>query len=213
MKSRYSDKITVLVIIALLLSTVIADIHISYLIEQEKRQQARYNLEQIRHCLDIGSPAVDEVELFDQCIGKVKTSQTGDVYVFNPYTLEGVYDTSVDIPLDKKLSFTKDSLGKIFSDWSTAEIAINKIVLGKDSKYGDNVKYLFDDDWEWLEWIYYPKEASKTFSRNTPLVIVQGTQKDEVFKRYEVIRFGVFVVVSFLCLLLLSTIRVSHRRN
>lgn len=211
MKNRYSDKITILAVIILLLSTVIVDMHMSHLIEQDKRQQARYNLEQIKNCLDRGLTKSPEAEVFEQCIGKSKTSQTGDVYVFNPFTLDNIYDTSVDIPLNRQLRFTPDSLGLIFTDWNSAEIALKKMTLGKDSKYGDNVKYLFDDDWEWLEWIYYPKEASKAFSKNVPYVIVQGTQKDEVFKRYEVIRLSVFGIISFICLLLLSTVRVSHR--
>jgi len=213
MSNRYSDKATVLAIILLLISTVVIDTHMSYLIEQEKRQQARYNLEQVRHCLDKGLPIMAEIEVFNQCISKSRTSQTGDVYVFDPYTLEGIYDTSVDIPLHKQMSFTKESLGQIFKDWHSAEVAIEHIILGKDSKYGDNAKYLFDDDWEWLEWIYYPEEATKAFTNDTPYVIVQGTQRDEIFKRYEGIRFAVFLLISFISLLLLSTIKVTHRRR
>lgn len=213
MYKRANDKLTVIVIVFMLFATIVFDKHMSHIIEQEKRQQARYNLEQVRHCLDVGLPIMTEVEAFHQCIGKSKTSPTGDVYVFNPHTLEGVYDTSVDTPTDKKLKFTKDSLGKVFRDWPSAQIAIDKIVLGKDSKYGDGVQYMFDDDWEWLEWIYYPEEYSKAFSVGTPYVIVQGIQRDEILGRYANVRMAILICIGLIVLLLLSSITVSHRRR
>lgn len=193
MRSRYSDRVSVIVITLLLISTIISDMHLGNIIEQEKRQQARYNLEQIRHCLDKGLTVMTEIEVFNQCITKSKTSQTGDVYVFDPITKKGIYNTSVDTPLHKKMSFTEDS-------------------LGKDSRYGDNVKYLFDDDWEWLEWIYYPEEMTK-FAKNNPYIIVQGIQKDEVFARYKAIRLWIFFMIGFVSIILLSTIKITHRRQ
>ena len=97
--------------------------------------------------------------------------------------------------------FTKESVGKHFNDWSTADSAIKKILLGKDSEEGSKVAYLFDNSVEWLEWKYLP-DATK-YTNDRKLIVVHGVQSDEIFAHFGVLEKVGFIFAGILVFFLL----------
>jgi hypothetical protein len=171
-------------------------------IESQKREQARNNLHQIKYCFEKINKKFDIKESFAICSNKSKTSFTGDVYILDKDTLEFVYETSRDVP-SKNMYFTKESIGKYFNDWDSAEKALKIITLGKDSENGINVSYYFDDAKEWLEWKYLPNEFEDVNGRQ--YIAIQGTQSDEAlrpFKNHIVFNYLIIFIVSFILIIL-----------
>ena len=167
-----------------------SDILLKLSIEDFGRHQARYNLQQIKYCYNRTSKEMDLVTALETCTAKARVGFSGDVYVLDAETKEFVVENSSDVP-NGAMYFTKESVGKHFNDWSTADSAIKKILLGKDSEEGTKVAYLFDNSVEWLEWKYLP-DATK-YTNDRKLIVVHGVQSDEIFAH-----FGVLEKVGFI---------------
>lgn len=193
---RKHSNVLLYVVLCMLLAAWVYDRSNSSIIEQSKRYQARDTLIDSKQCITKLSNYLPIHETFVPCLSKSRTSFTGDAYVLDVKTLEFVYDASKDVPKDIKLYFTKESVGKYFRDWGTAEVAKRSMLSGKDSKEGVNAYYLFDDDVEWLEWIYLPDEDGSQY------IIVQGTQRDEVFAPFTPSRYVFLVSMFLLCTVL-----------
>lgn len=190
--------------ILILMMALIADvILLNNSIEPEKRLQARYNLEQISHCYNRIKNDYSPQYIFNTCTGNSKTSQTGDVYILDAKSLEFIYENSNDVP--KKMFFTKDSVGKYFNKWESAEKALEIMLNGKDSEKGTNTSYNFDGEREWLEWKY----VSSSENENSKLIIVQGIQRDEILGEYSLFRRYSASCIFFVVFMLM----VSHNVN
>lgn len=183
-----------------------SDILLKLSIEDFGRQQARYNLQQIKYCYNRTSKEMDLVTALETCTAKVRVGFSGDVYVLDAETKEFVVENSSDVP-NGAMYFTKESVGKHFNDWSTADSAIKKILLGKDSEEGTKVSYLFDNSVEWLEWKYLP-DATK-YTNDRKLIVVHGVQSDEIFAHFGVLEKVGFIFAGILVFFLL----VAHNIN
>lgn len=183
----------------LLLCTMIFTSVVSVIIQLDYRQQARYNLEQVRTCLNSTNPYITVNKAFDVCTSKSRTTTTGDIYILNGETLEFVHENSNDVP--KQLYFTKDSVGQYFKDWNSAKKALVYLTSGKDSDSSYSTGYNFDGDTEWLEWINYVHD-------NKWYIIVQGIQKDEALRLYTYITY-IMYIGSFL--IAISCIALENR--
>ena len=172
-----------------------------------KRDQARYNLQQIHYCYMRAIEVMTPKMTYETCTNKTKTSFTGDVFILDADTLEFVHETSRDVPRNVPLFFTKESVGKNFRDWESAEKAIHIILQGKDSEKGVDNFWNFDGDAEWLEWKFLPSEFGGLDGKR--LIAVQGTQKDEVMKYLSTYRYAHMSVTALLVFLLL----VEHGRR
>lgn len=131
------------------------------------------------------------------CTGKVSIGTTGDVYVLDHTTLEFVVENSSDVP--QHLYFTYESVGQYFYDWKSGEIALQIILMGKDSSINNNASYKFDKKTEWLEWVYLP---DNTINQNN-YIVVHGVQSDEVLEEFMSIDYISFSATSILIFLLL----------
>lgn len=204
------------IIFVLAVGFVIADAVLQSIVEQGKREQARYNLEQVKYCYNRTFERVGTETALGICTNKSKTSFTGDVYAMTVvYEHSGskvykfIHENSKDTGPIEDMLFTKESVGKYFKDWESGAKALEVIALGKDSEKGVNVSYNFDGDIEWLEWKFIPDETDVS-----PIVVVQGTQRDEVMAKYTVYRITGFVGVSLVVLsLLIANSNAIRRRN
>ena len=107
--------------------------------------------------------------------------------------------------------FTKDSVGKYFSNWETAETAMKQITLGKDSDVSTKVSYLFDKYVEWLEWKYLPDATNYTEGRK--LIVIYGVQSDEVYEHFKLLERIGFLVAGILVFILLVLHNVQINYN
>ena len=177
-----------------------SDILLKLSIEEFGRHQARYNLQQIKYCYGRASKVMDMRASLETCTAKARVGFSGDVYVLDAETKEFVVENSSDVP-NGAMYFTKESIGKHFNDWSTADSSIKKILLGKDSEEGSKVAYLFDNSVEWLEWKYLP-DATK-YTNDRKLIVVHGVQSDEIFAHFGVLEKVGFIFAGILVFFLL----------
>ena len=196
-RSKHSGVALAIFVIVLAISS---DILLKLSIEDFGRQQARYNLQQIKYCYNRTSKEMDLVTALEICTAKARVGFSGDVYVLDAETKEFVVENSSDVP-NGAMYFTKESVGKHFNDWSTADSAIKKILLGKDSEEGSKVAYLFDNNVEWLEWKYLP-DATK-YTNDRKLIVVHGVQSDEIFAHFGVLEKVGFIFAGILVFFLL----------
>ena len=186
--------------IFIIVLAISSDVLLRFSIEDNARQQARYNLQQIKYCYGRASKVMDMRASLETCTAKARVGFSGDVYVLDAETKEFVVENSSDVP-NGAMYFTKESVGKHFNDWSTADSAIKKILLGKDSEEGTKVSYLFDNSVEWLEWKYLP-DATK-YTNDRKLIVVHGVQSDEIFAHFGVLEKVGFIFTGILVFLLL----------
>ena len=204
---RKSSGIAMAIFIIVL--AIFSDVLLRFSIEDNARQQARYNLQQIKYCYGRSSKVMDIISALETCTAKSRVGFSGDVYVLDADTKEFVVENSSDVP-GGAMYFTKESVGKYFKDWGTANIAINQIMLGKDSEVDTKVAYLFDKDVEWLEWKYLP-DATK-YMNGRKLIVVQGVQSNEAVEQFRVLeRIGfLFAGILVFFLLVSHNIQISY---
>lgn len=197
-----------LIVLMLVTGTIMYDASTVYNIEQTKREQARDNLQNIKHCLYMVEPDMDRRKSLETCVAKSKISFTGDAYVLDVNTLEFIYDPSKDVPIVGPVYFTKESVGQYFEDWESGHKALKVMLLGKDSRKDIDAFYYFNDSPEWLEWVYLPDEYGALY------LIVQGIQKDEVMTRFNFSRYTWFglILITCICLLALNSRRRTNDR-
>ena len=196
-RKGYSGIVLAVFVIVL---AIMSDIMVKMSVEEFSRHQARYNLQQIKYCYGRASKVMDMRASLETCTAKARVGFSGDVYVLDAETKEFVVENSSDVP-NGAMYFTKESVGKHFNDWSTADIAIKKILLGKDSEEGSKVAYLFDNSVEWLEWKYLP-DATK-YTNDRKLIVVHGVQSDEIFAHFGVLEKVGFIFAGILVFFLL----------
>ena len=189
--------------IFIIVLAISSDVLLRFSIEDNARQQARYNLQQIKYCYSRVSKVMDMIPALETCTAKSRVGFSGDVYVLDADTKEFVVENSSDVP-SGSMHFTKDSVGKYFNSWETAELAIRQITLGKDSDESTKTSYLFDNELEWLEWKYLPDATKYTNDRR--LIVVHGVQSDEVFEHFKLLERIGFLFAGVLVFFLL----VSH---
>ena len=196
-------------VIFVIVLAIISDVLLKLSIENASRQQARYNLQQIKYCYDKLSKNTDVVSALKVCTAKARVGFSGDVYVLDADTKEFIVENSSDVSGGTKY-FTKDSIGQDFKDWKTAELAIKQIMLGKDSEEFNKVSYLFDDSIEWLEWVYLPD--STKYIEGKRLIVVQGVQSDESLEQFKVLETVRFLFAGMLVfmLLILHSVLISY---
>ena len=207
---RKSSGIAMAIFIIVL--AISSDVLLRFSIEDNARQQARYNLQQIKYCYSRASKVMDMIPALDTCTARSRVGFSGDVYVLDADTKEFVVENSSDVP-SGAMYFTKESVGKYFKDWDTANIAIKQIMLGKDSEVDTKVAYLFDNDIEWLEWKYLPDATNYTNDRK--LIVVQGVQSNEAVEQFRVLeRIGfLFVGILVFILLVLHNVQISYKNR
>ena len=191
---------------------IASDILLKLSIEDFGRQQARYNLQQIKYCYGRASQHMDIIATLETCTAKSRVGFSGDVYILDADTKEFIVENSSDVP-SGSMHFTKDSVGKYFNSWETAELAIRQITLGKDSDESTKASYLFDNELEWLEWKYLP-DATK-FTEGKKLIVVHGVQSDEVFEHFKLLeRIGfLFAGILVFILLVLHNVQISCKNR
>ena len=207
---RKSSGIAMAIFIIVL--AISSDVVLRFSIEDNARQQARYNLQQIKYCYSRASKVMDMIPALETCTAKSRVGFSGDVYVLDADTKEFVVENSSDVP-SGAMYFTKESVGKYFKDWDTANIAIKQIMLGKDSEVGTGVAYLFDNDIEWLEWKYLP-DATK-YTNDKRLIVVQGIQSNEAVEQFRILeRIGfLFAGILVFMLLVLHNVQISYKNR
>jgi len=194
----------------IIFTSLILDSMLVYQLETEKRNQAVFNVQHTISCMRRIEQFMGELDYqgMKTCANDMRTSITGDMFILDFETREFLYDGSADIPTGQKLYFTKDSIGKYFTDWESAENAIAQIGSGIDSISTSRVKYNYDGDEEWLEY--------KTFQLNNSdrkIIVVQGVQSDEALSGYSFVRAITQVLVGIYAMWLLSTGITNRRRN
>ena len=195
-------------VIFVIVLAIISDVLLKLSIENASRQQSRYNLQQVKYCYEKSSKT-DVISALKMCTAKSRVGFSGDVYVLDADTKEFIIENSSDVP-NTPLYFTKASVGKYFKDWNTAEKALKQIMLGKDSEEFNKVSYLFDDNIEWLEWVYLP-DATK-YIEGKRLIVVQGVQSDESLEQFKVLETVRFLFAGMLVfmLLILHSVLISY---
>ena len=188
-------------------------------VEDKKREQARYNLEHIEHCLSRVERVVEQLgtaqcsdsdrldrAIWNTCTRGMRTSSTGDVYILDKDTTEFIYDNSNDVPGDTPLYFTKDSVGELFKDWPSAAAAKLAITSGSDSTGSTKMWYNFDGAPEWLEW--------KTWEHDdVEYVIVQGIQKDEVYAGMRQLEYMYYMFMLIIVVILVMEVNAVPYDN
>ena len=111
---RKSSGIAMAILIVVL--AISSDVLLRFSIEDNARQQARYNLQQIKYCYSRTSKVMDMIPALETCTAKSRVGFSGDVYVLDADTKEFVVENSSDVP-NGALYFTKESVGKYFKDW------------------------------------------------------------------------------------------------
>ena len=207
---RKSSGIAMAIFIIVL--AISSDVLLRFSIEDNVRQQARYNLQQIKYCYSRASKVMDMIPALETCTAKSRVGFSGDVYVLDADTKEFIVENSSDVP-SGAMYFTKESVGKYFKDWDTADIAIKQIMLGKDSEVDTKVAYLFDNDIEWLEWKYLP-DATK-YTNDKRLIVVQGIQSNEAVEQFRILeRIGfLFAGILVFMLLVLHNVQISYKNR
>lgn len=188
-------------------------------IEESFREHARFDLQQAKSCInrvlksEFHKKDLFEDRLFavtDVCAKQVRTTNTGDVFMFDLNTVKFIYDPSLDCFVNT---------GKVFADRETSKklleelkenpkadypecalhkdpercyIARDKMAMGYDSRRGDNNWFQFDDSVEWLEYVILPVEyegfdkTPRGVNNRKPkqYLLALGIQMDEVDKQF-----------------------------
>ena len=174
--------------------------------ENQARQQARDNLKQIKFCYVSLIKTRTFNEAANICTAKVRIGTSGDVYILNMETKEFVFENSDDVP--SNMFFTKESVGEYFYSWTSGELALNKMLLGKNSTIFDKVSYQFNEEPEWLEWIYLPDDVKGLEDR---LIAVQGVQAEEIREYYRTVEYMLFGTTGLAIFVLLILYKQNER--
>lgn len=214
-------------------------------IEESFREHARLDLQQAKMCInrilksEFHKEDAFEDRLFnivDVCAKQVRTTNTGDVFMFNLDTGKFLYDPSLDCYVESgKVFADKDASIKLMErikdtpdtaypecylhkDQERCYVARDKMFIGYDSRRGDNNWFQFDDSVEWLEYIVLPVEYEgfdkkpRGANKGKPMqyILALGIQSDEVNKQFEksAALIGEFIKESNNINLILWAIRV-----
>ena len=197
---RKTNNVFLLMAITIAVCTIIISVVLRSSVEVNSRQQAVYNLEQIKYCYENTSRVLSSDKAQKVCTAKVKVGFTGDVYVLDADNLNFLVENSLDVPSD--ISFTKEAVGGYFYDWDSAENALRTIKLGKNSSPEVRVQYSFNKAPEWLEWKYLPDDVNDGGAK---VIAVHGVQSSEAYRNFSTVEyliFGLNGLVVFILLIL-----------
>lgn len=189
-------------------------------IEESFREHARFDLQQAKMCInrvlksDFYKNDMFEDRLFkvvDVCAKQIRTTSTGDVFMFDLNTGKFIYDPSLDCYINTGKVFANrevslDLMRQIKDNPSTdypecylhkdqerCFIARDKMFMGYDSRRGDNNWFQFDDSIEWLEYVVLPVEyegfdqvlRGANTHKPKQYILALGIQTDEVATQFE----------------------------
>lgn len=211
-----------------LIATTALDIVLKLNIERVARQQAHYNLEQTKACVNeliLGEPklfrqvADEEIEtaLFI-CGSKQRITQTGDMFAFNLRTLKFLFDPSIDCHVDGGKYMTKESECSLHQDKQACYDSAVYLTSGTSSELDTYVSWKFDNAREMLEWKVLPSDdygfdgvkRSGTIKPHQ-VVLVQGIQEDELTQKYMITRVVIFI--GGLLIIILSLAFILHKED
>ena len=218
---KYSTK-NVMVVVLIVMSTITIDTWWAYNLESSARTQARYNLEQIKACVNDLTVEGTNVELektLKTCARKSRVSPTGDVFAYDIGSREFVFDPSLDCFVEGGKFMTAESECTLHSDPKQCRQALIVLGRGYDSDEHTRLSWKFDDSEEYLEFKILPEEmvgfkgSVRGSSTKKPhqLVVVQGVQEDEIRDRYAGFRSLVYAI-GFMSIILNLAIAV-HTPN
>lgn len=188
--------------------------------EESFREHARFDLQQAKMCINyVLKSDLYKYDRFDDrlfkvvdvCAKQVRTTSTGDVFMFDLNTGKFLYDPSLDCYVNTgKVFADKESSIKLMQeiknnpntdypecylhkDQERCYIARDKMFMGYDSRRGDNNWFQFDDSIEWLEYVVLPveyegfdqKPRGANTSKPKQYMLALGIQSDEVDKQFE----------------------------
>lgn len=209
---KYSST-RVAVMCLIVISTIAIDITWKHYLETSARVTAKYNLENIKSCVNdivLGEdhnnykPTTnDEVEkALKICAKKSLTTPTGDVFAYDLKTLDFVFDPSLDCYVEGGKKMTVDSECSLHSNPGVCATALIMLNSGYDSDQNMRTWWKFDNAREYLEWLVVPSpergfDGILRGSNYKPhqVVIVQGVQEDELWARYRGFRAIVYGIM------------------
>lgn len=208
---RYSSS-RVFILMLIVISTVMIDVTWKVYVEQNVRQVARYNVENIRSCVNtivLGSNQNEyrqvtnaELELaLKTCAQKTRVTDTGDEFAVDLRSLDFVFDPSLDCYVEGGKKMTADSECTLHKDQEICRETIPAVMSGYDSTDHSNIWWKFNNSREYLEWVVVPDETRgfDGFVRGGvikphQLVVVQGVIEDELWAKYRGFRVSLYLI-------------------
>ena len=211
-----------MVVVLIVMSTITIDTWWAYNLENSARTQARYNLEQIKACVnDLTVEGTNEEleKTLKTCARRSRVSPTGDVFAYDMGSREFVFDPSLDCFVEGGKFMTVESECQLHTEPKQCEQALAVLGQGYDSDENTKLSWQFDDSEEYLEFKILPEETlgfkgiQRGSNRKRPhqLVVVQGIQEDEIRNRYAGFR-GLVYAIGFMSIILNLAIAV-HTPN
>jgi len=227
---KYSIK-TVVLIAVVVLSSVIIDATWKVNLENSARTQAKFNLNQVKLCVntlllsdDKGLltryryiPEKEITKALFTCSQEMKVTQNGDIWAYSLRTKEYVFDSS--------LRYIKKNGGRRY--WDVEHICRTnkpwclKLVREMNSGYDSKAlkeSWLFKHSKEYLEWIILPDEnrGYDGLGRTGTIipqqyVVIQGARENELMERYKWFRVAIYLTGLFMILIIL--IINNHERK
>ena len=223
-------KSTIFIIALIVLSTVTIDTLWKFNLEQSVRQSARYNLNNIKSCVNdlllsndkgihTNYRVIDnsEVEKAIRTCGRNSlTTPTGDIFAYDLHTKEFIFDPSLDCFVPDGKYMTIESECRLHLNTIQCKVALNAMNSGYNSNSHLKTTWQFDNGKEYLEWTVLPS-VDRGFdgivrtgnARTHQVVVAQGIQEDELWSRYNFFRVGLYFV-GFLSILINLALSVHH---
>jgi len=231
MDAKYSVK-SVIIILFILLGTVAIDTGFKVNIENSARIQAKYNLSQIKLCVNTlllkdsdglltrynQKPDAKIREALYTCAKNMKVSINGDVWAYDLHSKHYVFDSNQKYGSIVNRYWEKDKIcGK--KEWCKKLLTI--MASGYDSTW-IGYSWIFKKDKEYLEWKVLPEEnlgfnGISVTGKGKPqqIVVVQGAREKELMKRYTWLRTLIYSIGFIMIIghLLLEVGRIKYGRR
>ena len=225
---------TVLTILFIVLSTVAIDTVWKVSLENSARTQAKYNLAQVKLCVNdllltdseglytkYGTKTRMELRAALFTCGKnMKISPQSDIWAYDLNSKEYVFDSNPKYGSVDGRYWKTSKLCKNRGSWCGRLVTIMN--SGYDSTWM-GYSWVFKKDKEWLEWKVIPGEyvgfdgGSKSGKNKTQqVVVVQGAREGELLHRYRVFRgfvYGLGFMMILLNLALQAHAPQANRRS
>lgn len=211
---QYSIR-SIIITVMIVLCTFAIDISFKYNLEKSARIQAKYNLRQIKFCVNdlilmdsdglltnYGKHSNYEIEKAMQiCAKESLVSPTGDVFAFDLKSGDFIFDPSLDCYVEGGKKMTAESECTLHKDPAICKQVMQFLTNGYDSDTSMMHWWQFDDAREYLEWVVLPDEnrgfdGSVRSGNGHPhqVVVAQGVQEDELWARYKAHRITIYAI-------------------
>lgn len=190
------------------------------IIEKNAREQARLIAQWIWECINLQvkwwETREDLSKISYECWALHRSWWiTWDFFVVNLATKQFIYDWSPDCSKDwYNRHLTDAEECSLHSDSKECSSAIKVLKEWFNSNSQTMLSWKFDDAIEWLEWVVIPGERQWyewpiwfgwiKNDKNTQLLVVMGTQSDEVFAQWSLYR--TILMITLACWVFLTTI-------